>query len=248
MNELIQLQSSLTRTFREAFPASLSWENSKAIKNLQEINQQLDGVSSAPPSASIAQVIATYRQSHIVANFRDRKYVCYGAAMRMQDGWCVLGDDRLRSELLADIDHIEDCKRRFRCFQALLSSYFAFARYDEQTSEVAQAGWGILRDWLARQKVQFQRDGENKKLRLPSWFAILTKHENLLTNKPCDRYGADMLRGDNSSLEEARQGKALVSLAARGSLRKRYFRRLGQQRHWATSHSKHTLTSCSSLS
>ena len=174
MSELNQLQLSLERTFHEVLPASLSWENLKAIKNLQEISQQLDGVTSAPPSASIAQVIATYRQTHMVANFRDRRYACYGAAMRMQDGWSVLGDDRLRSELLADVDHIEDCKRRFRCFQALLSSYFAFARYDEQTSKEAQAGWEVLREWLARQKVQFQRDGENKKLRLPSWFGILT--------------------------------------------------------------------------
>lgn len=211
MNELIQLKSSLAQTFHDVLPTSLSWENSKAIKNLQEINQQLDGVSSAPPSTSIAQVIAIYRQSNIVANFRNKKYVCYGLAMRMQDGWSLLGDDSLRSKLLADIDQIENCKQGFRCFQALLSSYFAFARFDEQTSNEAQAGWEILRDWLARKKVQFQRDGENKKLRLPSWFAILTKHENLLTNKPCDKYGADMLRGDNSNLEDARQGLGIPS-------------------------------------
>lgn len=211
MSELIQLQLSLVRTFRDVLPASLSWENSKAIKNLQEINQQLDGVSSAPSSSSIAQVIAAYRQSPIVANFRNQKYICYGAAIIMQDGWSVLGDEKLRSKLLADIDQLDEPRRRFRCFQALLSSYFAFARYDEKTSEAAQSGWETLRDWLVLQKMKFQRNGESKELRLPGWFAILTKHENLLTNKPCDRYGADMLRGDNSSLEDARQGLGIPS-------------------------------------
>lgn len=209
MSELIQLQSSLARTFREALPVSSSWENQNAVINLQEINQQLDGVSSAPPSASIAQVVAAYRQSKRVASFRDRKYVCYGAAMRMQDGWCVLGDDRLRDELLSDIEHLDESRRRLKCFEALLRSYFTFARYEEQTSEAAQAGWKMLRDWLLRQMAQFQRDSVNKKLRLPGWFAALTKHENLLTNKPCDRYGVDMLRGDNSSIEEARQGLSI---------------------------------------
>src|SRR5450830_1098777 len=151
MSELIQLQLSLVRTFRDVLPASLNWENSKAIKNLQEINQQLDGVSSAPLSSSIAQVIAAYRQSPVVANFRNQKYICYGAAIIMQDGWCVLGDEKLRSKLLADVEQLDEPRRRFRCFQALLSSYFAFARYDEQTSEEAQAGWEMLRDWLVLQ-------------------------------------------------------------------------------------------------
>lgn len=204
MNELVHLQSSLAQIFREALPASLSWENPKAVKNLQEINYQLEGVSSAPSSASIAQVVAAYRRSQNLDS-RNLKYVCYGAVMRMQDGWCVLGDDRLRDKLLVDVEHLDELRRRFKCFEALLRSYFAFALYDEQTSETAKAGWEALRDWLARQREQFQREGEHWRLRLPNWFGLLTNHENLLTNKPCDRYGADMLRGDNSVIEEARQ-------------------------------------------
>lgn len=208
MNELAHLQSSLAQIFREALPASLSWGNPKAVKNLQEINHQLDGVSSAPSSASIAQVVASYRQSQSLPIFRDLKYACYGAATPMQDGWCVLGDDKLRDTLLADVERLDNAKRRFKCFEALLRSYFAFDRYEQQTKTTKEArnGWKILRDCLARQRAQFQRDGVNKKIRLPGWFAVLTKHENLLTNKPCDRYGVDMLRGDNSSIEEARQG------------------------------------------
>lgn len=124
----------------------------------------------------------------------------------MQDGWCVLGDEKLRDELLARVENLNESRMRFRCFQALLSSYFAFPRYDEQTLTGSHSGWKILRDWLARQKTIFQHDSKNEKLRKPSWFTLLIKHENLLTHKPCDRYGEDMLRGDNSGLEEARQG------------------------------------------
>jgi hypothetical protein len=175
-----------------------------------EGSQKLDGVSSKPPSASIAQTVAVFRRSQRVEN-RQLKYVCYGAAMQMQDGWCVLGDDELRDKLLAGVEQQNESRKRLRCFQALLSSYFAFARYDEQSPKAAHAGWKTLRDWLAKQVSQFQRDGVNKKIRLPGWFATLTQHENLLTNKPCDRYGDDMLRGDNSSIEEARQGLGIPS-------------------------------------
>lgn len=205
MSELAELQSTLTRVFREALLTSTSWENQKAVKKLQEINQKLNGISSAPSRASIAQVVVAFRRSRSVES-RQLKYVCYGAAMQMQDGWCVLGDNKLRDELLASIANQSEARKRLKYFQALLSSYFAFARYEEQTPKAAHAGWEILRDWLAKQIAQFQRDGSNRKIRLPGWFITLTQHENLLTNKPCDRYGDDMLRGDNSSIEEARQG------------------------------------------
>jgi len=206
MSELIQLQSSLARIFREALPASSSFENQQAVNNLQEINRKLDGVSSAPPSNSLAEDVTAYRRSQRVTKFRTLKHVCYGAAMQMQDGWCVLGDVGLRRMLLAEVERLEKVRQRFKCFEALLRSYFEFARYDEQTTIEAHNGWKILRDWLEGQRAQLQRDGVKKKLRLPSWFILLTKHENLLTNKPCDRYGVDMLRGDNSNIEEARQG------------------------------------------
>lgn len=123
----------------------------------------------------------------------------------MPDGWCLLGDDGFCAKLLHEVENLTEPRMRLKCFQALLSSYFAFARYDERTSETGH-GWKILRDWLARQRAQIQREGLVIKLRLPAWFAVLTRHENLLIDDPCARYGKDMLHGDNASLEEARQG------------------------------------------
>lgn len=205
MNELTQLQSSLSHVFHEALSTSLGWEDLKSVKRLQEINGKLDGLSSAPTNASINQVVAAYRSSQRVTTFRELKYLCYGLATRIQDDWVLLGDDKLRGDLLADIERLGESRQRLRCFQALLSSYFSFSRYDEQTTKEAFAGWEILRDWLARQRTQFALDGRNGKIRLPNWFVALTKHENLLTNNPCHRYGEDMLHGNNSKIEEARQ-------------------------------------------
>lgn len=210
MEELNQLRASLEKIFHEALPTVKNFENHEAINELLKITRELNGIGSAPTSASLSQVIAEYRESGKVAKFRDLKYVCYGAALRMPDGWCLLGDDEFREKLLQEVEHLTESRSRLKCFQALLSSYFAFARYDEQTSKAAHNGWEILRTWLARQRTQFQREGMNKKLRLPVWFAVLTNHENLLTNEPCSRYGNEMLHSDNASIEEARQGLGIL--------------------------------------
>lgn len=211
MSELIQLQSSLVRIFHEVLPAPSNWGNHNAVRELQKINKEMDGVSPAPSSASIAQMVAAYRRSQNLGSFHNLKYVCFGAAMQMPDGWCVLSDEKLCGKLLAEVGQLNEPRRRFKCFQALLSSYFTFALYGEQTSETAKAGWEVLRDWLAHQRVQFQRLGVHWRLRLTGWFGVLSNHENLLTNQPCDHYGADMLRGNNSSIEEARRGLGIPS-------------------------------------
>jgi len=117
----------------------------------------------------------------------------------------------LRDKLLSDLEKLDDPRRRFKCFQALLSSYFAFARSDEQMPKTAQIGWEALRNWLAIQRKQFERDGAHGQLRLPGWFSVLTRHANLLTETPCDRYGTELLRGDGTSVEEARQGLGIPS-------------------------------------
>ena len=211
MSELAELQSTLARIFREALLTSQSWENQKAVKKLQTINQELDGVFPEPPTASIAIIITEYRRSRKVASYRDLKYVCYGAALHMPDGWCVLGNKKLLDKLLADIEQLDAPRRRFKCFQALLSSYFAFSLHDEQTSDASKVGWEALRNWLERQRVQFQRDGVRNKLQLPNWLAVLKEHANLLTAMPCDRYGKELLRGNGSSIENARRGLSIPS-------------------------------------
>lgn len=211
MSELSQLQLLLARNLREVLPASASWENAKAVKKLQIINQELDGVSPAISSATIAAIVAEYRKSRNVMIFRDLKNICYGAAMRMPDGWCVLGNEKLRDKLLAEVEQLDEPRKRIKCFQALLSSYFAFDLFDEHTTEVAKKGWEILRDWLAQHSAKFQRESIKGNLRPPGWFAVLKEHANLLTTMPCDRYGKELLRGDSAGIENARHGLSIPS-------------------------------------
>lgn len=212
MDNLAQLQSLLTRIFREELSATSGWENQDAIKKLKKINHELDGLSNAPASDSLAQVVAAYRRTRNVNGFRDLKYICYGAALQNpEDGWCVLGNEKLRDKLLENVEQLDKPRQRLKCFQALLSSYFSFALYDEHTPEAAKTGWEILRVWLSRQRGQFQRDGTKNTLRLPDWFTILTEHSTLLTTTPCDRYGKELLHDDSTGIENARQGLGIPS-------------------------------------
>lgn len=209
MSELIQLQSSLDKIFRIALSGA-NWVNTEALKNLQKTNKVMGSISALSSTDTTAQVVAEYRRTGRLDTFRTKKYVCYGAATPMQDGWCVLGDNVLRRNLLDEAEQQIEFRRRLKCFEWLLGSYFAFSysafeRHDEHTLKLAQSGWEILRDWLESQRKQIGKQIERDGLRQPDWFVALTEHKNLLTNKPCDRYGADMLRGVNSSIEEAKQ-------------------------------------------
>jgi hypothetical protein len=93
--------------------------------------------------------------------------------------------------------------RKLRCFQALLSAYLSFPL--SQADGNAEAGWRELRSWLQRQRLVLLGKLDNR----PQWFDGLDRHADLLTDKPCDKYGADLLRGDAASLNDARNSLAI---------------------------------------
>lgn len=90
-----------------------------------------------------------------------------------------------------------------RCFQALLSAYLSFPL--SQADANAEAGWRELRSWLHRQRLVLLGKLDNR----PQWFDGLDRHSELLTEKPCDKFGSDLLRGDAASLNDARSSLAI---------------------------------------
>jgi hypothetical protein len=205
MNALIPLQSALADIFREALSTSPPWENAHAVKDLRKINQELDGISPRPSDSSIIESVRLYRRTQQIATFREQKQLCYGIALRLPDGWCILGDRFLREGLLAAVENLAQPQQRLRCFQALLSGYFSFALYDNQTPEAAKTGWKALRNWLAQKLVRHQYDYRQRDVRPPNWFKTLFEHQALLTDKPCDRYAQALLHGDETDFAEVRR-------------------------------------------
>jgi hypothetical protein len=77
----------------------------------------------------------------------------------------------------------------------------------KQASEESKAGWVELRKWLRAERERILKSKEPK----PLWFAALTKHIALLSEQPCEHFGAALLRGDSSELREAMDSLAIPS-------------------------------------
>lgn len=150
--------------------------------------------------------VAAFRKSGAPEGFRGLKYVCHGASGYDQ-GWCLLSDSLLRQRLKSLVEAEADPRRRMKCFQSLLYSYWAFPFNAATTDAAGREGWSELRTWLKRQRVVLDRTAGRK----PEWFAILSRHTNLLESSPCERYGEALLRGDASDLQEAMAGLAIPS-------------------------------------
>ncbi|MCW5238682.1 hypothetical protein D5047_21550 [Verminephrobacter eiseniae] len=163
-----------------------------------------------PPSETIISVIQRFRRTGAVESLRHLKYVCLGLGASIDpQGWCVFADAGLLRRVIDLVEKLPEMRRRMRCFQALLSSYWAFPFDGKQTSGVAQpnqaAGWRELRSWLRAEHGRSARSLEPK----PSWFTALTKYEALLTDRPCEQFGAPLLCGDATELNDAVKSLAI---------------------------------------
>lgn len=175
------------------------------VRARQQVQREHDSAGVAADPRTIMSAITGFRHTGEVDGFRGLKYVCLGVGVTDAKGWCVLGDGKLRRRVSDLVEEQEELRRRLRCFQALLSSYWTFAANDKSSSEEARTGWMELRSWLRMEFAKLVKSG----VPMPQWFETLGRHAELLTNQPCDKYGADLLKGNSSKLNDAMEGLAI---------------------------------------
>ncbi len=154
---------------------------------------------------SILSAVASLRKTGKVSSFRDFKYACLGVASTLADGWCALADAPLMATVCGSAESQGEPRRRLRCFQALLSSYWTFDLGNPKTSTDHRQGWEDLRDWLAQEREKLARLPVAK----PQWFEALAEHSELLGRDPCGKFGPHLLVGDGSLLEGVRSALAI---------------------------------------
>jgi hypothetical protein len=157
------------------------------------------GAGIAANSETISSYVDGFRRSKELAGFRELKYVSLGVGAATKDGWCVLGAPDLLRKTLALAQGQREARRRLRCFQALLSSYWTFPATSPHVPPEALAGWRELRVWLGAEHGRLKLSSEQK----PEWFDVLTKYAALLTDEPCKGFGEALLRGDTGPLRHA---------------------------------------------
>jgi hypothetical protein len=201
---LQQLSAGLNRVFAAPARHPETWFDSRGIEQAKEqVIREHGGASIAVDRRTIMASVEDFRRSCKAESFRELKYVCLGIGSMDARGWCLLSDERLRRAAIELADGQEAVHRKLRCFQALLSAYLSFPLSQADTS--AEAGWRELRAWLHRQRPVLLGKLDNR----PQWFDGLDRHAELLTERPCDKFGLDLLRGDASGLNDARSSLAI---------------------------------------
>lgn len=207
MNEALRLlQMGVSRSLSGGVRTPEAWSDPAEITRARHrVLKDHGGASMEADPRSILAAIEDFRRSGRVEGFRDLKYVCLGVGAVDANGLCVLADERLRADLIQSVEEQPSFHRRTRCFQALLSSYWMFPLHAKSTATASVDGWTALRSWLRAEFARLSSKPDHK----PPWFETLTSHVELLSNQPCDKLGADLLRGDSASLNSAVEGLAI---------------------------------------
>jgi len=187
-------------------PEALS-DPSDIVRAKLQVLREHSGAAIAADSRSIMSAIVNFRREGKVDGFRNLKYVCLGIGAVDGHGWCAMAEPSLRSRVGELVERQPEMRRRIRLFQAILSSFWSFPLNGKQPSAESKAGWVELRKWLRKEHAQILKAQEQK----PPWFAFLTKHITLLSDQPCDQFGAALVRGDSSGLREAMDELAIPS-------------------------------------
>lgn len=207
MNHALSLlKMGLSRSFTSGVKNPEAWADAVEITRAhRRVLKEHGGAAIDVDPRSILSAIADFRRSGRAEGFRDLKYVCLGVGAVDAKGWCVLADENLRTSLSQMVEKQPSFHRKLRCFQALLSSYWMFPLNTKGTSQTAIDGWVSLRSWLRAQYARLVAKLGYK----PPWFETLSKHVELLSNQPCEKFGSDLLRGDSSALNAVVDGLSI---------------------------------------
>lgn len=197
---LKDLQTKLVLSFASRGNEPNGWADPVGMgRALAQLQREHEGAGIPADPRSIMSAITVFRRTGMVEGARDLKYLCLGMGQPDAQGWCVLSDPKMRRQVLEIVERQPQMRRRIRCFQALLSSYWTFPLNEHPPNVEMFEGWCELRSWLHSERGRIANSGESK----PQWFAALTRYVELLSEHPCEKLGDALLRGDASPLNDA---------------------------------------------
>lgn len=206
MKDLDSLRSRLLSAFAPGPRAPETWtEADETTRTVAAIRARHDSPAVEADKRTVAMAVAAFRKTGAHDGYRGLKYVCLGAGSADERGWSLFSDKPLRGKLLALLDAETEFRRRLKCFQSLMLAYWSFPL--NSASPAAVEGWLATRAWMAVTRFDLQRTKGGK----PAWFSVLTEHDNLLGDAPCDRYGKALLAGNGAELRQAIEGLAIPS-------------------------------------
>lgn len=202
MDFVNKFRARLSSINKNAFVHALPSHGEEMAKTTQQLRHWIGGASSAvKDERGIAIAVAAYLKSGAIANYRDAKFLCFGVITpHAQSQRRIIEDERLFRGLLSHVKGYTDQPKKFRrCYQGLFRGYLRYPGH-QCDHPIGQHCWRLLRDFL----MDYARMVTESKPEV-DWTATLGQHLNLLKENPCAPYGAKLLHGDHSVLEELRE-------------------------------------------
>lgn len=194
---LAALQQRLKASLESGFRHEVWGAPQAMTKVLASIKAQFDVMHVAGNERSIAQALYVFKTTGDLSNFIELKYACLGISQSIgKDEWQLIEDNALFQVFLQRVDKEQAQLRRFRkCYQALIYSYFSFDLYANSTG-AAKQNWQLLQQYL-RERLDVALSASHQ----PNWLKVLSDHRNMLSDDPCGRYAASLLKGNSSELQ-----------------------------------------------
>ena len=201
MGALDRLKSLLSTASEK--PLARPWAVEETIDlHIKHLERHLrEGSGAYVPRDLQEEAVRRFWASKRIANLKDARLVAFGVALPVGPQRLRVIEDRERfPELLEGVDNFLWAPKQYRrCYQGLLSGYFA---YDPESSEASMAGrenWHSLRAYLDMRSGRVL-DGE----RNPQWADSLQQHLTLFGEDPCMPYGDSLLADEHSAVDELR--------------------------------------------
>lgn len=180
---------------------------------LRDLKRVFDDDAGLPSEDLLQSTLQRFGSTREVGNFTELKHVCYGVTVPVP-----VGDSQLRvidrkslfNRLLILVEQREAQPKQFRrCYQGLLSGYFGYDRHADVPGS-GGSNWKLLREYLGDKLGPIKR-ATAQRGSIPDWLRTLMAHRNLLTDDPCSRYAAALVKGKATELKEACAGLGIAN-------------------------------------
>ncbi|HRD97086.1 MAG TPA: EH signature domain-containing protein [Rubrivivax sp.] len=202
MDALTRLRSRLAGVSEQ--PLSRPWAVDGTIdSHIKHLERHLrEGSGAYVPKDLQEEAVRRFWTSKRVDNLKDARLVSFGVALPVGPQRLRVIEDRERFPALLDgVDQYLPAPKQYRrCYQGLLSGFFAYDGEAADTPKAGRENWEALRSYLGKQS-RSVLDGE----RNPQWADSLQQHQTLLSEDPCGRYGAELLAGQHAAVDELRE-------------------------------------------
>lgn len=202
MDALDRLKSMLQVGLEE--PLARPWGVEASINShIEQLERHLrEGANAYVPRDLQEEAVLRFWTTKRVDGLKEARLVSFGIALPVGPQRLRVIEDRERfPALLQGVDQFLPAPRQYRrCYQGLLTGYFA---YDPAASEAQGSGrenWESLRTYLDQRSNNILEGDSN-----PKWAESLQQHKTLLGDDPCGRYGSPLLAGDRTEVDELRE-------------------------------------------